>query len=119
MFEPGNKLAKGGARQGAGRPSKAALGALAIQRAKIEGRLAKDADSIYDLWRKWQAEDAATCRHAMDKILGDGDQTQIGTVNIAIGQFEGHQPSTELRQDGIAIRIGGGNGQNSNGDGGS
>ena len=95
------------------------MDALAVQRKRIEERLAKDADATYELYRRWQAEDAATCRHAMDKILGDGDQTQIGTVNIAIGQFEGHQPSTEFRQDGIAIRIGGGNGENGNGDGGS
>lgn len=115
-FQPGNREFEKRKINTGGRPTKEQADAWQLARQRMRRKLAKDADGIYRDWRSWVGEDPATARHAMDKILGDGEENTGGgqTLNVFIGiQQSGSTP--ELRANGLQIHLNGHNGQNGNG----
>jgi hypothetical protein len=110
----------GGPRPNSGRPTTEKLEAFAAAREAIKKQLAKDAKGIYSKYLKWMDEDPATCRHAVDRILGDGDQpTQAQAINVNIGvgiSAESQRLIPELRPGSLQICLSGSNGKNGTGD---
>ena len=52
-------------------------------RRRIMRRLIKDADSLYDTYIKWAKVDAATIRHAIDKLLPDEQPATIQPTAVS------------------------------------
>lgn len=94
MFEPGNKLAKGGKREGAGRPTRdevrerlTLLQALEIEEQRQALKLAK---RYYEMAH----EDPATMRHVVDgKRVKNGEQQPTAIIHQFI-QFGASDPNT-------------------------
>ena len=124
-FEPGNQLAKGGKREGAGRPTK--LEAEAKETAAQRARKMLE-DAYQPVFKTYVAlaqggQDPTTTRHFVDKILPDDKDLNHGQtiiVNLGIQASQQHvELESEFRADGLQIRVSGDNGQNGNGSDGS
>jgi hypothetical protein len=138
-FEPGNKLAKGGKRKGAGRPPKAAeqieQRAADIAREFIESNVKPVLNNYFRLANGWLETrysengteydtfcyDGPTTRHFIDKVLPDEQiQPQAPVINVLIAAgVSGNQSQPDVRANGIQISLGGVNGRNGNGGDGS
>lgn len=136
-FEPGNTLAKGGKREGAGRKKqtdvdiKRAAAVLAKDFIDKHARPVLDnylklAQGYYEprytaLGQEYQVfvPDGPTTRHFIDKLIPDDKSLENGqTINILIAPAASKQefgPEPELRADSLQIHLGGNNGQNGNG----
>lgn len=68
-FPKGHKLAKGGKRPGAGRPSKAQLAARKQVEERVWQKLEAAVDKVVKKYLQFAEEDPATCRHAVDKLI--------------------------------------------------
>lgn len=137
MFEPGNKLAKGGRREGAGRRPKvqADINKAAAQLARLY--IAENIKPVLDNYKKlamgWMERryspdgepysafcyDGATTRHFVDKVLPDENETDATSVVINIAVAQGYNVKPDVPANGLQIHFGGGNGQNGNGSHGS
>lgn len=83
LFQPGNKLAKGGRRLGGGAKTKQEIHALEKVRATLERLLATKRNKIAAHYMKFIGEDPATCRHAVDKVLPDATPAMVlNIVNL-------------------------------------
>lgn len=82
LFEPGNKLAKGGARPGSGRPPKGKQTAAELVRTIIEGNAKKLSDQYIERALGKFGSDRVLC-HAIDKLLPN-EQTSVQTPSITI-----------------------------------
>ena len=71
-FQLGNKLAKGGARPNPGRTSGREIIALEHARARILRHISKDIEEIWTAYKGHLIDDAATARHALDRVLALG-----------------------------------------------
>ncbi len=135
MFEPGNKLAKGGNRDGAGRPSAKALRELLKAVNKAQAKLVNSADKVFENYIKlaggwyetrytlqgreyevFKYDSKATC-HFVDKLLPDDHNVTIQPTAI-IHQFiqfgAPDNPNTiQLPAEGVStpILVGDGRGQ--------
>lgn len=135
VFEPGNKLAKGGKRAGAGRPPKAQQeikkAAAQIARDYIERSVKPVMHTYFQLahgrmvnkWHEGQIvgqefeADAPTTRHFIDKLLPDEqNEPQAPHITVNIGLFSSRESGPELRADSLSIRLNGSNGKNGNGE---
>ena len=67
-------------------------------RKRIMRRLHKDADVLYDTYIKWSKVDAATIRHAIDKLLPDEQPATIQptAVSFQFVQFTSHNNTLQL-----------------------
>ncbi len=78
LFQPGNKLAKGGKREGAGRPSFEKLTLLHWLEIEEEKRAERLARRYYDM----AEEDPATMRHVVDgKRPKNGEQQPAAIIH--------------------------------------
>lgn len=82
-FEPGNTLHATRETFKGGRPKKSAIELLEEAREEVLKRLAKEAGGIFSHYKKLIREDAATCRHAIDKLLPD-DKNNAQTINFSV-----------------------------------
>ncbi len=106
MFEPGNKLAKGGKREGAGRLTNeereerlTLLQALEIEEQRQAAKLAK---RYYEMAH----EDPATMRHVVDgKRVKNGEQQPTAIIHQFI-QFGASDPNTlQLSAEGLSSPV--------------
>ena len=67
-------------------------------RKRIMRRLLKDADVLYDTYIKWSKVDAATIRHAIDKLLPDEQPATIQptAVSFQFVQFTSNNNTLQL-----------------------
>lgn len=125
-FQPGHKLAKGGARPGAGRPKK-----KDIEIRKAAAELAREfieqhAEPVLNAYlglatgekvgrRKFKI-DPATTRHVVDKLLPDEQIKSIQPLQIAFVQFNNtvQLSATELP---VTVLAGNGNGHQASSEG--
>ena len=99
LFQKGNKLAKGGRREGAGRPSKEKLTLLQALEIEEERRAARLAYRYYEM----AEEDPATMRHVVDgKRPRNAEQQQPGTIIHQFIQFSSHNNSAQLPAEGLS-----------------
>src|SRR5262244_2831390 len=86
-FEKGNKLAKGGYRENAGRPTKEEVAERESLRAAIERKREERAAALADKYLEMAEEDPATMRHLVDKVMPDLDETPPAPQAITFIQF--------------------------------
>jgi hypothetical protein len=79
-FEKGHKLAKGGKRPGAGRPSRAEVAALGKAKQRLQRIIASNSDILAARYLHFTGVDPPTCRHAVDKLWPN--EQQEGTVTV-------------------------------------
>ena len=70
-------------------------------------RLIKDADVLYDTYIKWSKVDAATIRHAIDKLLPDEQHTTIQptAVSFQFVQFSSHNNTLQLSSTPVSAPV--------------
>ncbi len=99
LFQPGNKLAKGGKREGAGRPSFEKLTLLHWLEIEEEKRAERLARRYYDM----AEEDPATMRHVVDgKRPRNGEQQPTTIIHQFIQFGAGNQDSIQLHPEGLS-----------------
>jgi len=101
LFEPGNKLAKGGKREGAGRPTNDEKEELLTLAQAIEREKQRRAKQIAKRYFDMADEDPATMRHVID-----GERQQNGAQPVPIiHQFiqfnTNHSNSLQLPAEGL------------------
>lgn len=133
-FQKGHKLAKGGKREGAGRPKARDIEvreeAAKVARRYIEAHVDPVLQNYLKLAKGWQETrftlsgdsyeifkyDGQTTRHFIDKILPDEQRTIPGPAVIQFVQFNNSNsvqlpaeglPVTVLDQDGAGVQAGG------------
>ncbi len=101
QFQPGHKLAKGGARPGAGRPSKGKKAASQLVKEILEANATKLATQ-YIKRALDKYGDRVLC-HAIDKLLPDEDHvTTQPTIITQFVQFSSHNNSAQLSAEGLS-----------------
>ncbi len=104
QFQPGHKLAKGGARPGAGRPSKGKKAASQLVKEIIEANATKLATQ-YIKRALDKYGDRVLC-HAIDKLLPDDNVTAQPTAItyqfIRFGANAADQNSSQLSTEGLS-----------------
>ncbi len=114
QFQPGHKLAKGGARPGSGRPRKGQMAASQLVKMVIEANATKLANQ-YIKRALDKYGDRVLC-HAIDKLLPDDHNAAIQPTAI-IHQFiqfaPGNQNPVQLSAEGVStpILVGDGRGE--------
>lgn len=104
QFQPGHKLAKGGKRPGAGRPSKGKKAASQIVREIIEGNAQRLATQ-YIKRALDKYGDRVLC-HAIDKLLPDEQiAAQPTTIIHQFIKFTSHNDSAQLPTEGLSSAI--------------
>ncbi len=104
QFQPGHKLAKGGARPGAGRPSKGKKAASQLVKEIIEANATKLATQ-YIKRALDKYGDRVLC-HAIDKLLPDDNATaQPIAINYQFVQFTSHKNSAQLSAEGLSSPV--------------
>jgi len=104
QFQPGHKLAKGGARPGAGRPSKGQKAASLIVKEIIESN-AKKLATQYIKRALDKYGDRVLC-HAIDKLLPDEDHvTAQPTIITQFVQFTSHNNPAQLSAEGLSSAV--------------
>ena len=68
-FKPGHKLARGGARPGAGRKPKSALEQMEYAKQVVLKEIGLHARPLVEKYLRMAGKDPATLRHIMDKII--------------------------------------------------
>jgi len=100
-FEKGNKLAKGGYRPGAGRPSNEEKRELLTLAQAIEQEGLRRAARLAKRYYEMAEADPPTMRHVVDGTrLNNGQQQPISTTYQFI-QFNNNQNSVQLPAEGI------------------
>src|SRR6476659_1767515 len=100
QFQPGHKLAKGGKRPGAGRPSKGKKAAAQIVREIIEGNAQRLATQ-YIKRALDKYGDRVLC-HAIDKLLPDDQVAAPPAIIHQFIQFSSHNNSAQLSAEGLS-----------------
>jgi len=100
QFQPGHKLAKGGKRPGAGRPSKGKKAAAQIVREIIEGNAQRLATQ-YIKRALDKYGDRVLC-HAIDKLLPDNQVAVPPAIIHQFIQFTSHNNSAQLSPEGLS-----------------
>ena len=103
QFQPGHKLAKGGKRPGAGRPSKGKKAAAQIVREIIEGNAQRLATQ-YIKRALDKYGDRVLC-HAIDKLLPDNQVAAPPAIIHQFIQFSSHNNSAQLSAEGLSGAI--------------
>jgi hypothetical protein len=104
-FQPGNKLAKGGARPGAGRPSKAEKQELLTLAKAIEQEGLRRAARLAKRYYEMAEADPPTMRHVVDGTRVNNGQQQSNSTTYQFIQFNNNQNSVQLPPEGIPTTV--------------
>lgn len=103
QFQPGHKLAKGGKRPGAGRPSKGKKAAAQIVREIIEGNAQRLATQ-YIKRALDKYGDRVLC-HAIDKLLPDNQVAAPPAIIHQFIQFSSNQNTLQLPAEAVSAPV--------------
>ena len=90
QFQPGHKLAKGGKREGAGRPSNDEREEILTLWQAIEREGKKRAARLANRYYEMAEEDPATMRHVVDGVRPRIPEQQPGSTTYQFIQFNNH-----------------------------
>src|SRR5690349_24250444 len=113
-FQPGNKLARGGKRPGAGHPTKERVIARETLREAIERLRDERAAEISATYFGMAASDPATMRHLIDKAIPDKAALQPAGITVNVVQFDHNQHSISLHTQELPAPVLAGNGERDN-----
>ena len=118
QFQPGNKVAKGGARPGAGRRPKNAKTAAEILREMLTANV-QPVGNRYLQRALGKNGDRVLC-HVIDKLLPDDAQAQLANnIQIAILTAGSKADESDVWASGLQIRIDSSNGKDPDGSNGA
>lgn len=109
-FEPGNRLAKGGKRPGAGRKPRVAVEADKSAAVRVREILDRDAEKLAVRYvsRALGKRGDKVLTHAIDKLLPDEQASQIPSLTV---NFNHYHNSVSLHAQGLPGAVLGGNGK--------